>query len=74
MVEGWLPVAAASAVAGLGAVRAVVAGDGERDRTARVAPTPAASSPEGDAAHNGPQARALGPRGAARRRRRQGRA
>ena len=57
MVEGWLPLAAASRAAALGAVRAVVPVAGYGTDRGSV-------QSQGDGAHRGPQARALDPSGA----------
>ena len=57
MVEGWLPVAAATHAAALGAVRAVVP-------VVAYGTDRGSVQSQGDAAHNGPQARALDPSGA----------
>jgi len=57
MVEGTLPVSALTDVAGLASTRAVLAVQGSGTNVGNV-------TSEGDAAHRGPQARALGPTGA----------
>ncbi len=57
IVEGMLPVSALTSVAGLGSTRAVLAVQGFGTNTGSVLS-------EGDAAHRGPQARALGASGA----------
>ncbi len=57
MVEGTLPVSALTEVAGLASTRAVLAVQGSYTNEGTVLS-------QGDAAHRGPQARALGPTGA----------
>jgi hypothetical protein len=57
MVEGLLPVSRATKVAALGSVRGVLSGVAGGTDTGSVLS-------QGDAAHHGPQARALGPTGA----------
>src|SRR4051812_2820920 len=57
VVEGWLPIVALDDVARLDAAKAVVPGSDGVLNTGSV-------TSEGDAAHRGPQARALGPSGA----------
>ena len=57
MVEGWLPVSALGDVAALGSTQAIVPVYDALFNTG-------SATSEGDAAHHGPQARALGPTGA----------